>query len=177
MPSEYRYAYENLPHGNYKLYATYRIPGPKEFQEVVVYSDTAEFVFLPPEEKHLQTLRDMDSLKLYDGTRVASPILERIKSSNTPYSEAAWAQLISWIKEPESYILEKASFDATYPETQFSSYLMLNQISLARKKDLIPQIDSILSLWKEETPSPLYLISSGLEEGVKTLTEKERREQ
>ncbi|MEA3311344.1 MAG: hypothetical protein U9Q76_03900 [candidate division WOR-3 bacterium] len=177
VPPEYRYAYENLPHGNYRLYATYRIPGPKEFQEVVIYSDTAEFVFLPPEEKHLQTLRDIDSLRLYDGTRVASPILERIKNSNTPYSEAAWAQLISWIKEPELYILEKASFDVIYPETQFASYLMLNQISLARKKGLIPQIDSILPLWKEETPSPLYLIGSGLEEGVKTLTEKERREQ
>lgn len=176
VPPEYRYAYENLPHGNYKLYATYRIPGPKEFQEVVVYSDTAEFVFLPLEEEHLQTLRDIDSLKLYDGTRVASPILERIKNSNTPYNEAAWAQLISWIKEPESYIFEKASFDATYPNTQFSSYLMLNQISLARKKGLISQMDSILPLWKEETPSPLYLISSGLEEDVKTLSEKERRE-
>jgi hypothetical protein len=177
VPPEYRYAYENLPRGIYKLYTTYRIPGPKEFEDLLVYSDTAEFVFIPPAEEHLQTLRDLDSLRLYDGTKRARPILERIKNSNTPYSEAAWAQLISWIKEPESYILEKASFDLTYPETQFSSYLMLNQISLARKKGLTAQIDSILPLWKKETPSPLYLISSGLEEDVKTLTEKERREQ
>jgi hypothetical protein len=82
LPYEYQVALEKLPPGTYKLFATYLLPEQNGLDNVTIYSDTVEFVFLPLNEKHLPVLLEMDSLwnsfLTLSGSEI-KPALERIR--------------------------------------------------------------------------------------------------
>ncbi|MCK4231738.1 hypothetical protein KAX21_02195, partial [candidate division WOR-3 bacterium] len=112
VPREYQDALEKLPSGNYKMFATYKVPGPDEVKNFVIHSDTVEFVFLPVRYKHLHAITQLGSLRdvllWHASASKGRPILEFLSKSETPYREAAWAELISWIQDPEEFKKEKA---------------------------------------------------------------------
>jgi len=156
VPSRYVETLEKLPPGTYKIYGTYRLPN----DNVVIYSDTVEFVFLPPEKEYLSMLKDMNHIHgpIYEPKTDAR--LRRIKDSNTPYSEAAWTMLILRTYDYDSLKAEKSRFDEAYPNSQFTSWLLLNQCAaylmsqsiLDPASHILPELDSLLELRGQVNP-------------------------
>ncbi len=157
VPWKYQTVLEKLPSGTYKLFATYRLPKQEGVEGIVLYSDTVEFVFLPLEEKHLPALVEMNSLSYYLNLRAIReipPILERIRDSNTPYSEAAYATLLIILsKDYESFKSEKARFDELYPDSPFGPYLLRFQLASARASGQLLEADSIKQVWVKALPT------------------------
>ncbi|MCK4231402.1 hypothetical protein KAX21_00505, partial [candidate division WOR-3 bacterium] len=179
VPREYQDALEKLSPGNYKIFATYKLPGPSDVRNFVIYSDTVEFVFLPVGYEHLHAIIQMDSLRKLlicsVGGSTAKLYLKSLSESETPYREAAWAELISWIQDPEEFKKEKALFDEVYPESQFDSFLLFSQFRIARRRNRTTEADSLLNLLEQETPSRDLIL--GLRSKLKLITEEERREE
>jgi hypothetical protein len=98
---EYRTSLEDIKPGNYRLFATYKLPNTKKQEMITVYSDTVDFYFKPFEEEHLPVLEEMDSLYHYIGGFLSPEVKEkapesfkRIRDSQTPYSEAAFVRYL-----------------------------------------------------------------------------------
>jgi hypothetical protein len=161
VPSECRSALEKLPPGKYKLFATYQLPKQKGMGDVVVYSDTIEFVFLalnPGDRMQRAALIEMDSLRFFfeaGGSRAkVIPYLKRIMDSKTPYTEAAHALFISFIGSstvnPDSFRVAKAEFDKIYAESQFAPVLVREQCFLSKDEE---ERDSLYNLLSEIEPT------------------------
>ena len=156
LPREYEVALEKLPPGTYKLFVTYRLPETADQEKIVIYSDTVEFVFLPPKSEHHHALVEMDSLYRFFGSIGAAKGrigLQAIKESNTPYSEAAHARLLTWVRDLDSFTLEKANFDSLYPSSQFSTHLLETQYKYAKTANRTNVLDSLNRLLLEIEPS------------------------
>jgi len=179
VPREYQDALEKLSPGNYKIFATYKLPGPSDVRNFVIYSDTVEFVFLSVRYEHLHAIIQMDSLRKLlicsVGGSTAKLYLKSLSESETPYREAAWAELISWIQDPEEFKKEKALFDEVYPESQFDSFLLFSQFRIARRRNRTTEADSLFNLWEQETPHSEFTLDKKFK--LRLLTEEERWEQ
>lgn len=91
-----------------------------------------------------------------------------VADSNSLYSEAAAATVVSWIFDYDSLERAKAVFDRRYPNSVYSSYLM--QTQFYRYRDMINPVtsyqpktdwyldakaDSLLQAWKAVSPKSL----------------------
>ncbi|MEA3311099.1 MAG: hypothetical protein U9Q76_02640 [candidate division WOR-3 bacterium] len=169
LPQEYQRALEKLPAGNYKLFAAYLLPKQERLEGMILYSDTVEFVFLPPQWEHIQVLMEMDSLWRFQKGYGTRPVREdayqrftRIRDSHTPYSEAAHAMLVIWEYDLDEFKEEKARFDRLYPGSQFESELLkheylstqlLNHRYLRTGKGTFIETDSLIEVWSELAPA------------------------
>jgi len=155
--------------GTYKLFATFEFRTYEEIEIPIIYSDTVEFTMLPTEPEYISLLKVMESVYRfqYGDRTMALPYLDAIKYFNTPYKEAAWAQQITWMDEPDSFIIEKDSFDLAFPNSLYSQNLLVRQIYLFNKKALTSEVDSLLSVFRGETTTiPLCLIYHGIWPGI-----------
>ena len=174
LPKNYREALEEIKPGGYKMYATYRVPDQSGFDRVTIYSDTADFVFQPLEEKNLSALKQMDSIAyvfLAPASNASYPRFERIRNTNTPYSESAWMMTtVMKMRDYDSLKAEKALFDKVYPQSQFASVLMELQYDsyghFLYMRDGIKaypddaEADSLLRSAREITPNTLYILKA-----------------
>lgn len=174
-PLKYHYALEKMPPGLYKIYATYRLPGPKKVEGLTIYSDTLELHILPLVPEHLPSLIAMDSFNYTDEFKTR-PLLNLLKVSNTPYQESAWATLVNWCEAPDSFASAKAAFDKAYPNSQFTRSMILRQLNLTWRKGLSVETDSLTAICNEILPSSIRLINWGFRPEIQTLSERERRE-
>ncbi len=181
VPLRYKAALEDLPAGDYKIYCTYRLPD----DNLLIYSDTSEFVFLPLEEEHLPALTDMNYLKEpLSSSEITNTRLERIRDSDTPYSEGAWVKLLLRIYDYDSFKAEKSRFDKAYPNSQFAHYLLgtqkstylmwgHNTINTLSERIGTPEYDSLMILIRNVTPRAVNVLI--LDNEVEKLSEDERR--
>jgi hypothetical protein len=133
VPLDYTESLEKLPSGNYKLFASYDIPDQGNDKAVAIYSDTIEFVFLPLNKDHRRVIKELNSLSMdFMGLylRRSTPTWQRIRDSNTPYSEAAWAMLVTLLYRIDydriyydSLEIVKKRFCEAYPNSQFMPYI------------------------------------------------------
>lgn len=165
LPQEYQRSLEKSPAGNYKLFAAYLLPKQERLEGMILYSDTVEFVFLPPQREHIQVLMEMDSLWRFQKGYGTRPVREdayqrftRIRDSHTPYSEAAHATLVIWEYKLDEFKEEKARFDRLYPGSQFESELLkheylktqlLNHRYLRTGKGTFIETDSLIEVWSK----------------------------
>jgi hypothetical protein len=161
VPSKYQIALEKLPSGTYKLFANYELPEQNGLHGEIIYSDTVEFIFLPPLWEHIPVLIEMDSLRDYylsGGARLKiAPKLQSIADSKTPYSEAAQASLSRLVGsakgDPDSLAIEKAIFDELYPDSQFEVLLLQRQYLLLDLKDRVLERDSVEGIISKIQPN------------------------
>ncbi|MBN2378273.1 hypothetical protein JXM67_00505 [candidate division WOR-3 bacterium] len=185
-PEKYQKALEKLPSGHYKYYAIYKLPLQKGYEDVVIYSDTAEFVYLPlPKHgyRHRRALKEMNTLNesFIKGFWTGNlENLQRIIRTNTPYSEAAHALLVEVILSSvqdgsyESFLAEKARFDERYPNTPFQKDILIHQISSTICGGMKTETDSIFNLLVQKYPSDRFVL---LRQGkLKFVTSKEAGE-
>jgi hypothetical protein len=177
LPYEYQVALEKLPPGTYKLFATYLLPEQNGLDNVTIYSDTIEFVFLPLNEKHLPVLLEMDSLwnsfLTLSGSEIR-PALERIRGSETPYSEGAHAKLIGgWVRGYDSFLVEKARFNKQYPESPYEILFLVDQASRALVSHRSLEADSLYRLLNGMSPTHSAVLK--YHNRVRFLTAREAR--
>jgi hypothetical protein len=160
LPDDYQVALEKLPPGTYKLFATYRLPKQKESEVSILYSDTFEFVFLPVQKEYIPVLIEMDSLYFYlngglkRGLRdEAYQRITRIKDSHSPYSEAAHVKLAYTFGSIDDLRVEKERFNRLYPNSAFEPFLVKRQFIRARSKGLSNEMDSLLGVCGNLTPT------------------------
>lgn len=177
LPYKYQVALEKLHPGTYRLFATYLLPEQNGLDNVTIYSDTIEFVFLPLNEKHLPVLIEMDSLYLSYITLVGSEIyqpLERIRDSRTPYSEDAHVRLIlGWSRNYELFTAKKVGFDELYRESPYQVVLVTRQAGLAKRAGLDTQVDSLLEILSNRYPTHSAVLK--YHNRVRLLTAREAR--
>lgn len=193
VPLEYTKSLEKLPPGNYKLFASYSVPEQGDGKAVAVYSDTIGFVFLPLNKEHRPVIKELNSLYLdfmVSYRRSAAPIWERIRDSNTPYSEAAWAMLVTLIHRNyyDSLKTEKRRFCEAYPNSQFMPYIQQEQFRLYKwglayefgalnrpKEDLQldAEADSLLEVLSDYVPKSYWVHEWKTK--LPMITEQERR--
>ncbi len=177
---------EDFNPGPYKIWETFSLPGYKD----KIFSDTISFVFLPANETSLDALKLVcrTSVFFHSGQETRTN-LEQIRDSGTPYSEGAWAYLISTIwDDSDSLKTEIDLFDTRYPSSSFRVFLLMHQFlacvnsNTIRKSrlDLNPtiertkEVDSLLTEWERATPQSIWMlywknrISSLPEEEAKT---------
>ena len=176
VPDEYKLTLQKIPAGKYKIYGTYQLPAQKSFEYVKIHSDTIEFVFLPFEKEYRDVLEDLNSL--YNGFMQIfgareKQVFESIKSSHSPYSEAAAATLVSWQPNFDLLTKEKSDFDETYPNSIFAPYILQEQFDQYLHKintNIKPSVslnsssfqtdtksDSILTELNTESPNSLHV--------------------
>jgi hypothetical protein len=187
LPQEYQRSLEKLPAGNYKLFAAYLLPKQERLEGMILYSDTVEFVFLPPQWEHIQVLIEMDSLWRFQkgyGTRSvredAYQRFTRIRDSHTPYSEAAHVMLVIWEYDLDKFKEEKARFDRLYPGSQFESELLkheylstqsLNNDYLRTGKGTFIETDSLIEAWSKVASTNYKVLKE--QDKIKLITAEE----
>jgi len=185
VPDEYQEALEKLPTGTYKLYATFEIPEEKVGHKFnrTVYSDTIEFVFLPPRWEDFQALVIMDSLRWFyragGARRDVDPFIRHIMETHTSYSECAHALHVSLIGSStnniDSLMLEKAIFDKAYPGSQFEVIILNELFGLAFQPEYKERVDAqntvIQDLSIIEPNDPRVLLKQGKIRHPRTLEE------
>lgn len=180
VPNHYKSKLQNLPSGTYKLYAAYPLPN----ENVVIYSDTIEFVFTPVEKKHLPVLKKMNQFTMVPYGSIAKSLWKEIRDSNTPYSEGAWVKIIAVTFNYDSLKVEKSRFDEIYPNSHFAHFLLQVQCSnylRAGNTTLntpstnlgTPEYDSLMTLLRTTTPNIVNVMI--WDEKVKVVSEEERR--
>ena len=176
IPQEYYRALEKLPSGTYKLFATYELPSQKGLDKEILYSDTVEFVFLPLKQEYLSALREMDSL--WESFLIARPSqevrpgMQRLRYSNTPYSEAAYVQLLKWIYyDYDSLQTEKSRFDEQYPKSQFEIPLLSLMVSRATLTKHPSEVGPLFQLIAEKDSTHVGALMHRNEIGI--ITRKE----
>jgi len=177
LPYKYQIALETLTPGTYKLFATYLLPEQNGLDNVTIYSDTLEFVFLPLNKKHLPVLLEVDSLwnsfLTLSGSEIR-PALERIRDSETPYSEGAHAKLIGgWVRGYDSFVVEKARFNKQYPESPYEILFLVDQASRALVSHRSLEADSLYRLLNGMSPTHSAVLK--YHNKVRLLTAREAR--
>lgn len=154
LPERYQRSLEQLPPGNYKLYATYRLPEINQLGEVFV-SDTINFVFRPAEPSHVPVLREMDTLWEFFHCKAlskgfANERLPYISESNTPYSEAAEAWLAMYqlnFSPPDEWfevgMSNTCNFLQKYPDSPFEAFFIPILIRNAKYVNQLRAVDSL----------------------------------
>lgn len=171
LPERYQRSLESLPAGNYKLYAVYHLPKQGNIETDSIYSDTAEFVFLPPVAEYVPVLIIMDSLwDFFHGMGQskghANQLLPSIVSSGTPYSEAAAAWLTVYrpfVHTPhreqfDRASREKAAFDSLFPDSEFESYILYNHAVIAPSLNRYEKKDSLVGEIEELVPNDFHVL-------------------
>ncbi|MBN2379459.1 hypothetical protein JXM67_06615 [candidate division WOR-3 bacterium] len=180
FPKEYRNSIEMIPSGTYKMFVKFPLDYQKleSVEGAVIYSDTLEFQFLPLEDSYLDILCELDSLcDFFAGPAPkwseGRPRFERIRDSQTPYCEGAWAYLISWLDDYDELACEKKAFDSKYPNSQFSPFLAECEFmecfhfTMGSKPIIVepnyrpviePKADSLLEVWSRMTPGSIRML-------------------
>ena len=178
LPDDYQVALEKLPPGPYKLFATYRLPKQKESEVSILYSDTFEFVFLPVQKEYIPVLIEMDSLYFYlnggfkRGLRdEAYQRITRIKDSQSPYSEAAHVKSVYTNTDMTNYKTEKERFNRLYPNSAFEPFLVKRQFILAQLKGLSNEMDSLLGVYSNLSPTDYRVLKE--QNKIKLITAEE----
>lgn len=174
VPPQYQHAFEKIPSGSYKMYASYETPVSDNIKKTTLYSDTVQFVFLPLKQELLPLIKDLDSIKLTLNSERRAPQLKKLIMVDSPYREALWALFITSLKDPDLLVTEKKAFDKIYPKSQFRSFLLGTQYLYSRESSMTNKVsnaDSLLIEWLKETPTSLEAVN--LDKNAKFLSTKE----
>lgn len=181
LPDDYQVALEKLPPGPYKLFATYRLPEQEKSEVSILYSDTFEFVFLPVQKEYIPVLIEMDSLYFYlnggfkRGLRdEAYQRITRIKDSQSPYSEAAHVKSVYTNTDMTNYKTEKERFNRVYPNSAFEPFLVKRQFILAQLKGLSNEMDSLLGVYSNLSPTDYRVLKE--QNKIRLVTAEEARD-
>jgi hypothetical protein len=173
VPGKYRQSLEKLTPGNYKLFATYHVPVQDGMDELIFYSDTVEFVYLPlnsTDENSKVALREMNALSESFLGMFASVKdegrLQTIVNTNTPYSEAAHSIVLALIlasidEDPyDRLITAKMDFNKLYPNSAFESIILELQKDHAEMTGRISQADSLAQHLEDIYPAGKHVLFS-----------------
>ncbi len=185
-PAPERLKAEDFSHGVYKIFGTYLHAGCNG----KIFSDTISFVFLPPDETSLDALEQVYLANIpHHSFEETKNYLKRIRDSNTPYSEGAWAYLISMMPENyDSLKKETIFFSDKYPSSRFRPFLLQHQFRACAAYNTIKksgfdlnykilrteEIDSLLTEWERSSPLSLWMLH--WKNSNRFITEKEIEE-
>lgn len=169
-PAPERLKAEDFNHGVYKIFGTYLHAGCNG----KIFSDTISFVFLPLNETSLDALEQvcLANTPRYSFEETKN-CLKRIRDSNTPYGEGAWAYLISMMPgNYDSLKKETIFFNEKYPLSRFRPFLLQYQFRACAAYNTIKksrfdqnykirrtrEIDSLLTEWERYSPLSLWML-------------------